>query len=54
MLLRILELALTIIVLVITAKEIVLPLIADKPLFPSIRKTLASGEAQKTQKKGGR
>lgn len=40
MLLRILELCLTIVVLVLTTKEIVLPLILNKPLFPMVRKTM--------------
>ncbi len=41
MFLRILELAATLIVLTVTVKEIILPLIFDKPLFPLLRKTAA-------------
>lgn len=40
MLFRILEFCLTAIFLVITIKEVILPLMRDQPLFPMIRKTI--------------
>lgn len=39
MLFRVLEFCLTVIALTLTMKEIILPLLANKPLFPMLRKT---------------
>lgn len=47
MLFRVLEACLTIVAIVLTMKEVVLPLIQDKPLFPMIRKTVV--ETKKEQ-----
>lgn len=49
MLFRVLELCLTVIALVLTTREIILPLIWNKPLFPLLRATV-----QDNQKKKGR
>ena len=40
MLLRALEICIVLIAVVLTMKEIVVPLFLDKPLFPMVRKTI--------------
>lgn len=44
MLLRVLELCLTIVALGLTTTEVILPLLREKPLFPMVRKTFQAGK----------